>query len=218
MQAGISALFDAVRNGGDLATRELPVIPQGASGRGSTLYVDFYSTKPIYPVEKCHLNAMVADTGKWEQSAAFALDAHPGVARWVKNDHLGFVIPYRKRNIQARYIPDFVVVLDNGLQLIVEVKGQYDDDADVKAKAAERWVQTHAGQDIDPAVEQLFEILTKPYDVQTSLLSRRHGRWSRCRSPRPCISMWPRTRAARRRRSLAIRRPRRATLDCHQER
>lgn len=141
MQAAVSTLLDAVRRGSDQSAQELPVIPQGASGRGSTVYVEFYSIKPIYPVEKCHLNAMVADTGKWEQSAAFALDAHPGVARWVKNDHLGFVVPYRKRNIQARYIPDFIVVLDNGLQLIVEVKGQYDDGADVKAKAAERWVK-----------------------------------------------------------------------------
>lgn len=141
MQSAVSVLLEAVRKGGTLSTRELPVIPQGASGRGSTLYVDFYSTKPIYPVEKCHLNAMVADTGKWEQSAAFALDSHPGVGRWVKNDHLGFTIPYRKKNIPARYIPDFIAVLDNGLQLIVEIKGRYDDEADVKAKAAQRWVQ-----------------------------------------------------------------------------
>src|SRR5699024_5072727 len=125
MQAAVSTLLDAIQRGSDQSTQELPVIPQGASGRGSTLYVDFYSTKPIYPLETCHMNAMVADTGQWEQSAAFALDAHPGVTRWVKNDHLGFVIPYRKRNIQARYIPDFLVVLDNGLRLIVEVKGQY---------------------------------------------------------------------------------------------
>ncbi|MEX2575429.1 MAG: DEAD/DEAH box helicase family protein [Halofilum sp. (in: g-proteobacteria)] len=140
MQAAVSALFDAVRKDGEDSLQELPVIPQGASGRGSTLYVDFYSTKPIYPAEKCHLNAMVADTSKWEQSAAFALDAHPGVTRWVKNDHLGFAIPYRKKNINARYFPDFIVVLDSGLQIIIEVKGRYLDDADVKAKAADRWV------------------------------------------------------------------------------
>ncbi|HEX9593260.1 MAG TPA: hypothetical protein VGB12_07950, partial [bacterium] len=30
--------------------------------------------------------------------------------------------------------------LDNGRRLIVEVKGRYDDRADAKAKAAERWV------------------------------------------------------------------------------
>jgi type III restriction enzyme len=83
---------------------------------------------------------MVADTKQWEQSAGFALDLHPAVLRWVKNDHLGFLIPYRKQALAARYIPDFIAVLENGLQLIIEIKGQYSDDADIKAKAAERWV------------------------------------------------------------------------------
>jgi len=140
MQAAVSSLREAIRCKGSEAARELPVIPQGASGRGSTAYVDFFSTKPIYPVEKCHLNAMVADTDKWEQSAGFALDAHRDVARWVKNDHLGFAIPYRNRNIRKSYYPDFIVVLANGLHLIVEIKGRDDDDANAKAKAAERWV------------------------------------------------------------------------------
>jgi hypothetical protein len=132
MQAAVSSLLEAVGTDGESPVRKLPVVPQGANGGGSTVHVDFHSTKPVYPVEKCHLNAMVADTARWEQSAAFALDAHPGVVRWVKNDHLGFVIPYRKRNILARYIPDFIVVLDSGLQLIAEIKGQFDDDADMK--------------------------------------------------------------------------------------
>src|SRR5690606_11765840 len=113
MQAAVSTLLDAIQHGSTESTHELPIIPQGGSGRGSTLFVDFYSTKPIYPAEKCHLNAMVADTAKWEQSAAFALDTHPGVLRWVKNDHLGFTIPYRKRGIQARHFPDFIAVLKN---------------------------------------------------------------------------------------------------------
>jgi type III restriction enzyme len=131
----------AMRRSDSGSNVELPVIPQGSSGQGGTVYVDFYSTKPIYPVTKCHLNAMVADTKKWEQSTAFALDVQSDhVKRWVKNDHVGFYIPYRKRNIPARYIPDFIAVLDNGLQLIIETKGQYGDDADLKAKAAQRWV------------------------------------------------------------------------------
>ena len=60
-----------------------------------------HTTKPIYPVTRCHLNAMVADTQKWEQSAAFLLDSHPGVSRWVKNDRLGFFIPYRNRGVPS---------------------------------------------------------------------------------------------------------------------
>ena len=83
---------------------------------------------------------MVADTQQWEQSAGFMLDTHPGITKWVKNDHLGFIIPYRRRNVARKYIPDFIVVTDSGENLIVEIKGQMTDDADIKAKAAERWV------------------------------------------------------------------------------
>ena len=141
-QQAVDNLFNAIRQGGFSGRRsgELPRIPNGAAGRGSTRYVDYHTTKSVYPVTHCHLNAMVADTNRWEQSAGFAFDTHPGVVRWVKNEHLGFVIPYRKKGVPARYVPDFIVELDIGLKLIVETKGQYNDDADIKAKAAERWV------------------------------------------------------------------------------
>ena len=140
MRSAVGSLLEAIKKGSCVGAAEVAVIPQGASGQGSTLYVDFHSTKPIYPVSKCHLNAMVADTKKWEQSAAFLLDSHPGVTKWVKNDRLGFFIRYRNKGIPARYAPDFLVETDLGLKVIVEVKGQLTDDADAKARAAERWV------------------------------------------------------------------------------
>lgn len=84
---------------------------------------------------------MVADTAKWEQSAAFLLDTHPGVKRWVKNDRLGFFIPYRHRGLQSKYIPDFIVITDRDENVIVEIKGQVTDGADAKAKSASRWVE-----------------------------------------------------------------------------
>ncbi|WP_310596207.1 BPTD_3080 family restriction endonuclease [Sphingomonas sp.] len=140
MQAAIGSLLEAIKKGASTSDAEVAVIPQGAAGRGSTLYVDFHTTKPIYPVTHCHLNAMVADTKKWEQSAAFLLDSHPGVRRWVKNDRLGLFIPYRNRGVPTRYIPDFIVMTDKGLNVIVEIKGQVTDSADAKAKAAIRWV------------------------------------------------------------------------------
>lgn len=148
MQAAIGALLDAIKKGSSTSDAEIAIIPQGAAGRGSTLYVDFHTTKPIYPVNHCHLNAMVADTQKWEQSAAFILDTHPGVKRWVKNDRVGFHIPYRSRGLLAKYLPDFIVVTDKDEHLIVEIKGQVTDSADAKAKAAERWAAavTRLGQ------------------------------------------------------------------------
>ena len=140
MQAAISSLLEAIKKGSSTAESEVALVPQGAAGRGSTLFVDFHTTKPIYPVTRCHLNAMVADTQKWEQSAAFLLDSHAGVKSWVKNDRLGYFIPYRNRGLPARYVPDFLVVTDSAQNLIVEVKGQVTDRADAKSKAAQRWV------------------------------------------------------------------------------
>jgi type III restriction enzyme len=140
MQAAIGSLLEAIKKGSSSDNVEVAVIPQGAAGRGSTLFVDFHTTKPIYPVTKCHLNAMVADTQKWEQSAAFLLYSHPGVKKWVKNERLGFFVPYRNKSIPARYVPDFIVETDASLNVIVEIKGQVTDNADAKAKAAQRWV------------------------------------------------------------------------------
>ena len=145
MKAATGSLIEAIKKGAATDTGEVAVIPQGAAGRGSTLYVDFHTTKPIYPVTRCHLNAMVADTKKWEQSAAFLLDSHPGVVRWVKNDRLGFTIPYRHRGLLSNYVPDFIVVTDRGENVIVEIKGRVDDDADAKSKAAQRWVEAVNG-------------------------------------------------------------------------
>ena len=139
-QTAVDHLFEALRQGTRTEQAEMPRIPVGAAGRGSTRYVDFHTTKPICPADKCHLNAMVADTEKWEQSAGFALDTHPAVTRWVKNEHLGLRIPYRKQGVPAHYYPDFIAVLTTGLTLLIEIKGRYADDADLKAKAAQRWV------------------------------------------------------------------------------
>ena len=141
IQAAIASLLEAIKKGSSTEQSEVAVVPQGAAGRGSTLFVDFHTTKPIYPVTRCHLNNMVADTQKWEQSAAFLLDSHHGVKSWVKNDRLGFFIPYRNRGLRTRYTPDFLVVTDSGENVIVEIKGQVTDGADAKAKAAQRWTE-----------------------------------------------------------------------------
>ena len=140
-QGVIGSLLNAIQRGSAEKRGLLPVVPKGASGMGSTLYVDFHTTKPVRAVTKCHLNLMVADTRKWEQSTGYLLDQHPGVVKWIKNDRLGFHIPYRHNNISHRYEPDFIVELDTGMRLIIETKGQYGDDADRKAKAAQRWVE-----------------------------------------------------------------------------
>jgi type III restriction enzyme len=125
----------------DTTEGEAPEIPRYETGRGagSTSDVDFWTSKKVKEVQKSHLNYVVQDS-KWEQSAAYHLDTHPRVAGFVKNQGLGFAIPYLHNGQQHNYVPDFIVRLDNGVHLILETKG-HDPLEDVKTQAAERWVR-----------------------------------------------------------------------------
>jgi type III restriction enzyme len=125
----------------DTSEGETPEVPRYEQGRtaGSTADVDFWTSKKVKEVEKSHLNYVVQDS-KWEQSAAYHLDTHPQVAAFVKNQGLGFAIPYLHSGRAHNYVPDFIVRLENGLQLILETKG-HDPLEDIKTQAAQRWVR-----------------------------------------------------------------------------
>ena len=120
---------------------ELPRIESGR-GPGSTMDVDYETRREPYPVIKSHVNAVVPDTARWEQTAAYRLDTHPLVHSFVKNSGLGFAIPYLHNGEHHEYFPDFIVRLncDGQQHLILETKG-YDPLAEVKAQAASRWVR-----------------------------------------------------------------------------
>jgi type III restriction enzyme len=57
----------------------------------------------------------------------------------VKNAGLGFSIPYFHNGKAHDYQPDFIVRLRDGSHVVVKTKG-FDELADVKRAAAERWV------------------------------------------------------------------------------
>ena len=116
---------------------------------GSTRYVDFDTTRPVFATraDKCHVSHVVADTDSWEQKMAEALENMPEVIRYVKNHNLGFTIPYTLNGEEKNYIPDFIACIDDGrgpdglLNLIVEVTGEKKKDKAVKVSTARAlWV------------------------------------------------------------------------------
>ena len=116
---------------------------------GSTRYVDFDTTRPVYATraDRCHVSHVVADTESWEQKMAQSLEDMEEVLRYVKNQNLGFTIPYTINGEEHQYNPDFIVHFNDGhgpgdpLKLIVEVTGEKKKDKAAKVSTArELWV------------------------------------------------------------------------------
>ena len=112
---------------------------------GSTRYVDFPTTKPVQETVKSHLNYVVADTEEWEQGVAKKLEQMPEIISYVKNQNLGFSIPYEHQGIGHGYYPDFIARIEmpkkSVLNLLIEVTGKKDDKKAMKVKTArEFWI------------------------------------------------------------------------------
>jgi type III restriction enzyme len=125
----------------DVSEGEAPEIPvyETNRGPGSTSEVDYWTSKEVREVIHCHLNYVVADTQRWEQSAAYVIDTHPQVTAFVKNAGLGFAVPYIHNGQDHDYVPDFIIRLKDGANLVLETKG-YDPLTEVKKEAALRWI------------------------------------------------------------------------------
>ncbi|MDP2898732.1 MAG: DEAD/DEAH box helicase family protein [bacterium] len=116
---------------------------------GSTRYVDFDTTRPVFTTreDKCHINYVVADTDSWEQKLAQTLEDMDEVVRYVKNHNLAFTIPYTLNGEEKNYIPDFIACIDDGngpddlLNLLIEVTGEKKKDKAAKVSTARTlWV------------------------------------------------------------------------------
>jgi Endonuclease domain len=87
---------------------------------------------------KCQLIWVILDSD-WEVEFCRVAESHPQVRSYVKNHNLGLEVPYRYGSETRRYLPDFIVLVDDGhgpddlLHLIVEIKGYRREDAKEKA-------------------------------------------------------------------------------------
>lgn len=136
----VGYLCDAIMP--DASEGELPLLPvlNRYKPIGTSADVDFTTTRPCHGTQKSHVNQVVLDTKTWESSVAFRLEASEVVERYVRNDHLGLLIPYEFQGVDHTYEPDLIVRLKSGLNVLLEVKGFEDAQTTAKHHAARRWV------------------------------------------------------------------------------
>ncbi|MCG7937518.1 MAG: DEAD/DEAH box helicase family protein [Candidatus Thiodiazotropha lotti] len=116
---------------------------------GSTSHVNFNTSKTDRwetDSKRCHINWAILDSD-WEGEFCRVVESHPKVKAYVKNHNLGLEVPYRYGSETRKYIPDFIVSIDDGqcdddlLHLIVEIKGYRREDAKEKKSTMETyWV------------------------------------------------------------------------------
>jgi len=129
------------------STKIIPVFDNERPIRSTADMRTWYTSKPCDKTIKSHINFCVFDS-TWESSAAYNLDKNTNVYSWVKNDHLGFEIPYMFQGVIHKYIPDYIIKLQNGLNLIIEVKGQETQQDKVKGDYLNDWctaINNHGG-------------------------------------------------------------------------
>lgn len=137
------AVFNAiVRYPGARQDVLLPIL-RPADGEGSTDDVHFVTRKAVIEATKSHVSHVVLDGVKgntWEEIIALRCELHPQVAAYVKNDRLDFSIPYTWQGRSHRYVPDFLLRLEQAESdvvrtLIIEVSGGQKSPGPTKAKA-----------------------------------------------------------------------------------
>ncbi len=121
-----------------LGERPIKALLDPYNPTGSTMHVRFNTSKTDRwetSSERCHINWVILDSD-WEGEFCRVAESHPQVRAYVKNHNLGLEVPYRFGSDSRTYLPDFIVLVDDGhdnpLHLVVEIKGYRREDAKEK--------------------------------------------------------------------------------------
>ncbi len=159
-----------------LGARPIKALLDPYNPTGSTRHVSFNTSRADRwetggPPPKNQVNWVVLDSD-WEAEFCRVAESHPKVIAYTKNHNLGLEVPYRYGSETRVYLPDFIVLVDDGrgpddlLHLIVEIKGYRREDAKEKKSTMDTyWV---------PGVNQLreygrwaFAEFTEVYQIET---------------------------------------------------
>jgi len=95
---------------------------------------------------RSQVNWVVLDSD-WKAEFCRVAEEHPSVLAYVKNHNLGLEVPYRYGSGTRTYLPDFIVLVDDGqgaddpLHLVVEIKDYRREDAKEKKSTMDTfWV------------------------------------------------------------------------------
>jgi type III restriction enzyme len=157
-----------------VGTRPIKAVLDAYNPTGSTMHVSFNTSKTDRwetDARRCHINWVILDSD-WEAEFCRVAEKHSKVKSYVKNHSLGLEVPYRYGSETRKYLPDFIVRIDDGhgdndlLNLIVEIKGYRREDAKEKKTTMDTyWV---------PGVNNLkqygrwaFAEFTEVYQIET---------------------------------------------------
>ena len=134
-----------------LGERPIKALLDPYNPTGSTAHVRFNTSKTDR--WETELRAAATSTGSsstatGRRSSAAWPKSHPQVRAYVKNHNLGLEVPYRYGSETRKYLPDFIVLVDDGhgptttcCTSIVEIKGYRGEDAKEKKSTMDTyWV------------------------------------------------------------------------------
>ena len=134
-----------------LGERPIKALLDPYNPAGSTRHVRFNTSKADRwdtggPPPKNQVNWVILDSD-WEAEFCRVAETHPQVIAYTKNHNLGLEVPYRYGSEMRKYLPDFIVLVDDGhgaddpLRLVVEIKGYRREDAKEKKSTMDTyWV------------------------------------------------------------------------------
>jgi type III restriction enzyme len=144
-EKAVELIFMACQRG-TAGEKRIKAILDAYNPSGSTRFVNFNTSKAVWTTDptKSHVSHVVMDSD-WEGELARVLERHPAVLAYVKNQGMQFEVPYRDGAVPRKYVPDFIVRVDDGrsdpLNLILETKGYRGVDAQLKAETMKTaWV------------------------------------------------------------------------------
>ena len=123
-------------------TKAYPIIDPINKFKNTAAMSPWYTTRETYSSSemKCHISHLVQDSN-WEGIGKILDNDIEDVEAWVKNDHLGFTIPYVHKGLVKSYFPDFIIKFKNNRYLLLEIKGKEREEDQSKWDAAKLWCE-----------------------------------------------------------------------------